>query len=96
MKPEEHIALMKEIATNLEDPVKVTALLTKVSDDYADVTTELLTAQEITKNLTTTNAELQKYNMDLFLSRGVKNQPTNEVIPEEKEIKISDLDLSGY
>jgi hypothetical protein len=99
MKIEDYNVIMNEIAQAMSDPTKVdvpkiTTSLSKLRDDYGEVIAQ---NEKVTKDYDDTKKayeEALKYNMQLFLDRGVKQSETAHIEDKDESIEISDLDLS--
>lgn len=96
MKADEFNAIMADIAQNLSDAPKVTSLLDKIRTDFTETQTELLTAQQEADKNKKAYEEAQKYNMQLFLERGVKSATQETTTQTETKVSVADLDLSNF
>lgn len=93
MKPEEFIAKTEEIAANLTDQAKVTAILAELKEDYAKEAAEKTTALSTAEKLTTDNETLRDANMKLFLKVGEKHadEPGKKKENEDDTPKFENL-----
>lgn len=98
MKIEDYNAIMTDIAQSLSDQPKVTTLLSKLRDDYNEMTASLDNKTKEADKHKKDYEDALKYNMQMFLERGVK--PQEQTKPEshtdEKKLNCSDLDLSNF
>lgn len=97
MKIEEQNALLVEIAESLADQPKVTTLLSRLREDYTQVSATLEKAQSDAETNKKNYEDALKYNMQLFKERAVQAPPqqTNVTQSEDKK-SFSDLDLKDF
>jgi hypothetical protein len=100
MKIEEYNAIMKDIVGAMADPAKVdipkiTANLTKLTDDYNAVSVTLDNTQKEAQKNKEAYENAIAYNMQLFRERAVKPAETTVIQSEDKKKSFSDLDLSN-
>jgi hypothetical protein len=95
MKVEEHTALIHELRSNLTDEGKVSEILTKLSQDYGQVTAVSAEHEKKSTELTAANEKLRSYNMELFLQVGKPATPQPQPQPETKPTFESLFDEKG-
>jgi hypothetical protein len=100
MTVQEQNAVLDDIAMNLNDVGKVTLALAKLRKDYNEMDALKTKAETDVTNLTKLNSDLQQYNMQLFLGKGVTTSQGNtqtEITPEnDNHLSFDGLDLSNF
>lgn len=87
MTGEEHAALIHDIAANLTDQSKVTEMLTRLSNDYTEMTEKVAKLPQLEKD----NENLRSVNMKLFLQVGDKPKGTGKEVDAKEQQETGEI-----